>query len=205
MENIEVKCFDDNATAFATFQSHNRKIVTNRKGCFLTYIKSRNEPYTKQNLRLINVLTGRVIYDVTLPTNPAPLETDDEDNLYIVYPDFVNKDSYFVIFKAEDNYENPIKIKISNTFGGKFAMAFDKKQKLFYYMPNNGDINVLDTKGSIIYSGKVVVHGKESSYEYPHLDVDENSVLHLAWTTDLYHTYHYLSIYYMRSNDHGRT
>ena len=43
---IELVCVDEEATGYATFQSHNQKVVANRHGIFMSHIRSRNEPYT---------------------------------------------------------------------------------------------------------------------------------------------------------------
>ncbi|NSW89110.1 MAG: BNR-4 repeat-containing protein [Firmicutes bacterium] len=209
LKKIDVICFDQEATAFATFQSHNQKIVSNENGIFLTYIRSRNEKYTAQNWRLLRSTdqgdTFHVIYDSIDPTNPAPLETDEENNLYLVYPDFVKWNSCFMIFKASEKYKNPFCITIPNTAGGKFAMAYDKKRRMLYYIPNNGDFHAIDVEGNIKYSAKIVEIGKTASFEYPHMVMDENGVLHVAWTTNMHKTFHYLSIYYMKSEDGGYT
>ena len=45
---VTVGCVDSRATNYATFQSHNQKVVANRYGIFTTHIRSRNEAYTAQ-------------------------------------------------------------------------------------------------------------------------------------------------------------
>ena len=36
---IELTCVDRQATGYATFQSHNQKVLSNRRGIFMTYIR----------------------------------------------------------------------------------------------------------------------------------------------------------------------
>src|SRR5688572_8868258 len=49
---IELTQVDDQAIAYATFQSHNQKVVCNRHGIFITYVRSAAEDYFAQTWRL---------------------------------------------------------------------------------------------------------------------------------------------------------
>lgn len=49
---VETVLVDNNATGYATFQSHNQKVVSNKNGIFMTHIHSRNESFTAQQWRL---------------------------------------------------------------------------------------------------------------------------------------------------------
>lgn len=206
---IDVTCIDEDATAFATFQSHNQKIISNENGIFLTYIRTRNEAYTEQNWRILNSTdqgrTFNIMYDSVDATNPPPIETNDANDLYLIYPDFQKWNSNLMIFRSSKRYKDPISVILPNTAGGKFALAHDNKRKVLYYVPNNGDFHKIDEDGNIIHSMKLVKPGSAASFEYPHLAIDEDGVLHLAWTTNMYNTYHYLSIYYLKSEDGGYT
>jgi hypothetical protein len=55
---VELVCVDSKATGYATFQSYNQKVVSNRHGIFLTHIRSRNEAYTAQQWRLSRSTDG---------------------------------------------------------------------------------------------------------------------------------------------------
>jgi len=208
-KEIEIVCFDDDATPFATFQSHCQKVVSNEKGIFLTYIKSRNEAYTAQNWRLVwsgdEGRTFRILYESTDATNPAPLETDEENNIYLVYPDFVDKHSYFLKFKASENYARPAVTRIENSMGGKVCMTYYRDKKRFYYFSNNGTFHILNTDGELLFSNQIIRHGKKASLEYPFLTIDDHGTIHAAWTTNMYDKYYYLSIQYMKSEDGGYT
>src|SRR5690349_80999 len=52
LTRIELTCVDPAATGYGTFQSHNQKVVANRRGYFMTHIRTRNEAYTAQQWRL---------------------------------------------------------------------------------------------------------------------------------------------------------
>jgi len=207
VSQIDLNCFDSDATPFATFQSHNQKVVFNRKGIFLTYLKTRNEKYTAQKWRLLwsrdKGRTFEVLYESTNATNPAPLETDEDDNLYLIYPDFTDGNSYFMKFAAEDEYADPKTYVIPKSSGGKISMFYDEKRQLFYYFSNNGTLNLIDRSANIVFSSKIIVPGKISSCEYPFIKVDTDGIVHAAWTTDMFGTFHYMSIQYMRSDNGG--
>lgn len=51
---IQTTCVDDDATGYATFQSHNQKVLANARGIFMTYIRRRDEPYRAQQWRLLD-------------------------------------------------------------------------------------------------------------------------------------------------------
>ena len=66
---IELTLVDDEAIAFATFQSHNQKVVSNQNGIFITYIHKSNNDYTAQQWRLACV----AIVDLDEVGDPAQL------------------------------------------------------------------------------------------------------------------------------------
>ncbi|MFC5650538.1 hypothetical protein ACFPYJ_15685 [Paenibacillus solisilvae] len=207
MKNIDVICFDENATPFATFQSHNQKVISNENGIFLTYLLTRNELYTEQKWRLLwskdNGNSFEVLYESVDATNPAPLETDEDNNVYLVYPDFVDLNSYLMIFKAEQNYKNPTKTVIPNSAAGKVCMKYDKYRKQLYYFSKIGTLHIIDRDGQVKFSTQITNPGNSAQVEYPQLSIDHNRNLHAAWTTNKYNTYHYWSIHYMVSKDGG--
>ncbi|MFC5650536.1 hypothetical protein ACFPYJ_15675 [Paenibacillus solisilvae] len=206
-KDIEVICFDDNATPFATFQSHNQKVIRNSNGIFLTYLVTRNEPYTAQKWKLLwsrdNGKSFDVLYESVDATNPAPLETDADNNLYLVYPDFVDNHSYLMIFKAEQNYKNPAKSVIPNSSAGKVCMNYDKYRKQLYYFSKNDTFHIMDLNGQLKHSTQITKTGNSAHVEYPQLSIDQDGNLHAAWTTNKYNTFHYWSIHHMVSKDGG--
>ena len=106
LTTIQLVCVDDQATGYGTFQSHNQKIMSNRRGIFMTHLRSRNEAYTAQSWRLSwSTNSGesfRTLFAATNATNPPLLESDAEDNLYLVRPDFVDGHAYLYRFLARE-------------------------------------------------------------------------------------------------------
>src|SRR5262245_30303731 len=104
LERIELTCVDPAATGYGTFQSHNQKVVSNRRGYFMTHIRTRNEAYTAQQWRLSRSRDGgrsfETVYEATHATNPPLLESDKADNLYLVRPDFSDGHAYLYRFLA---------------------------------------------------------------------------------------------------------
>src|SRR5688572_32987738 len=95
---IELTLVDDHATGYATFQSHNQKVLANSRGIFMTHIRSRNEAYTAQQWRLSRSTDGgrtfTTVHEATHATNPPVIETDEAANVYLVRPDFSDNNSY---------------------------------------------------------------------------------------------------------------
>ena len=130
LATIELTCVDPAATGYGTFQSYNQKVVANRRGIFMTHIRSRNEAYTAQQWRLSwsrdNGQTFETLYEATHATNPPVLETDDDDNVYLIRPDFVDGNAYLYRFLAAADYRQPSITPIPNGSAGKFSMTLDR-------------------------------------------------------------------------------
>ncbi|MBM3477155.1 MAG: hypothetical protein FJX75_28135 [Armatimonadetes bacterium] len=142
LRTIETPCIDDDATGYATFQSHNQKVVSNGRGYFVAYLRRRNEAYTAQQWRLVRSRDGgrtwRTLHEETNATNPPCLETDDEDNLYLVRPDWAWNQSYLYRFLARDDYATPLVSQIPGSVHGKFALEIDlPRRRLYYFSANN--------------------------------------------------------------------
>ncbi len=210
MAVLSAACMNSDTTAFSTFQSHSRKVVWNNHGLFMTYLLRRGDlSYTAQTWRLVRSADGgrsfETLYESTDATNPPPIETDAEDNILLVYPDWVKNCSFFLRFSPADGYRTPAAVTLPGTIGGKFAACLDRGRGLLYYVPNGGHLHVLDTRGNVVHDAPLVRHGKRSSFEYPHLCTDEAGAVYLAWTTDRHGSFLYDSIRVLRSDDRGRT
>lgn len=206
---IELTCVDANATGYGTFQSHNQKLVANRRGIFMTHIRTRNEAYTAQQWRLSWSHDGgksfETLYEATNATNPPVLETDGDDNLYLIRPDFVDNNAYLYRFRATTNYRDPIITKIPNGAAGKYCMAIDVPRKQLYFFPHNNTFHRLDFDGNLLSSITFMTNGKHAALQYPHLCLDAAGTLHAAWTTVKHNVYLYWDIHYLRSPDGGVT
>src|SRR5262249_8888679 len=95
---IELTLVDETAIAYATFQSHNHKVVGNRHGLFITYVHSSNADYTAQKWRLARSLDGgrsfATIIEETHATSAPVLETDRQGALFLARPDFKDGNAY---------------------------------------------------------------------------------------------------------------
>lgn len=186
LQEIKLTCVDANAHGYATFQSHNQKVVANRQGIFMTHLRSRNKAYNAQQWRLLRSQDGgktfAVIHEATDPTNPPVIESDADDNIYLIRPDFADRNAYLYRFRKTDNYGTPAISKIPGAAAGKYAMEIDSDRKQIYFLAHNGSFNVIGFDGTVKHGGKMLVQGPDAHPQYPHLQLDELGHLHAAWT-----------------------
>lgn len=207
---VEISDLDPEAFGYATFQSHNQKVLSNRNGIFATYLKRRNnEAYTSQTWRLMRSTDGgatfRVLHEATQATNPPVLETDEADNLYLVRPDFVDGHAYLYRFLASEGYARPHISKIENGAAGKFCMMMDRPRGQLYYFAHNNTFHVVGLDGTVRRSAILLKDGATACLQYPQLSLDLDGTLHAAWTTNHLQKYLYTDIHYMQSADAGAT
>lgn len=206
---IQLICVDPQATGYGTFQSHNQKVVSNRRGIFMTHLRSRNEAYTAQSWRLswsTNAGEGFfALFAATNATNPPLLETDAEGNLYLVRPDFVDSHAYLYRFLAKENYREPHITKLTNGAAGKYAMVLDAPRRQIAYFAHNSTFHLVGFDGVVRNSTSLLKDGKNAALQYPLLSLGEDGTLHAAWTTVKHGVYLYWDIHYMQSPDGGLT
>lgn len=205
---IQLVCVDEQATGYGTFQSHNQKVVSNRRGIFMTHIRSRNEAYTAQCWRLSWSTNGgesfATLFAATNATNPALLESDADDNLYLVRPDFIDGHAYLYRFLAREDYRAPHVTRIPNGSAGKFAMVLDAGRKQLAYFAHNNTFHLVGLDGVVRSSTNLLTEGKHAALQYPLLSLGEDGTLHTAWTTVKHGVYLYWDIHYLQSPDGGR-
>ena len=208
-QNIELTCVDAAATSYGTFQSHNQKVVANRRGIFMTHIRTRNEAYTAQQWRLSwSRDAGRnfaTLFESTDATNPPVLETDDQDNLYLIRPDFVDGQAYLLRFLATNDYRSPVVSRITNGAAGKFSMVLDPVRHQLCYFAHNNSFHRIGLDGVVRSSTNLLTAGQSASLQYPLLFLDRAGTLHTAWTTVKHGAYLYWDIHYLQSPDGGAT
>lgn len=205
---IQLTCVDPQATGYGTFQSHNQKVVSNRRGIFMTHLHSRNEAYTAQNWRLSwSTDAGEsfaTLFTATNATNPPLLETD-ADDIYLVRPDFVDGHAYLHRFLAAENYGEPRITKVTNGAAGKYAMVLDAPRRQLAYFAHNGTFHLVGLDGAVRHSANLLKDGQHAALQYPLLALGEDGTLHAAWTTVKHGVYLYWDIHYMQSPDGGLT
>jgi hypothetical protein len=206
---IEITCVDPDATGYGTFQSYNQKVVANRRGIFMTHIRTRNEAFNAQQWRLSWSRDGgrtfETLYEATHATNPPVLETDLEDNLYLIRPDFLDGHAYLYRFSSAKNYRDPAITRITNGAAGKFSMAIDSQGRRLYYFAHNNTFHRISLDGNVLSSTNLLIGGKSAVLQYPLLYADAQGTLHAAWTTQKLGVYLYWDIHYMQSSDGGLT
>ncbi|MBI4604609.1 MAG: exo-alpha-sialidase [Planctomycetes bacterium] len=207
---IRLALVDGHATGYGTFQSHNQKVVSNRNGFFMTHIRSRNEPFTAQEWRLSWSEDGgetfRTLFQATHATNPPVLETDEEGNLFLVRPDFLDGNAYLYRFRPADRYAGPPLVSaIPKGSAGKFAMALDAGRRRLYYFAHNDTFHVLSLEGEVLSMRTLLRPGKSAALQYPLLSLDAGGLLCAAWTTQAHGRYLYWDIHAMASLDGGAT
>ena len=207
LAKVELCCVDDETVGYATFQSHNQKVVSNGHGIFITHIRTRNQPYTAQTWRLSRSTDGgrtfSTVHEATHATNPPVLETDDEDNIYLIRPDFQDGHAYLYRFFARDEYREPAVTQIPGGSAGKFAMYLDRTRKQIYYFAHNNTFHVTGFDGKVRKMSQLCQAGANAVLQYPLLNMDLDGTLHAAWTTQKHGKYLYWDIHHMLSPDGG--
>ena len=205
---IETVCVDDEATGYGTFQSHNQKVVSNRNGIFMTHIRTRNEAFTAQQWRLSRSSDGGrsfvTLYQDTHATGPPVLETDEDDNVYLVHSDLLDGHAYLYRFGAEDQYTRPRITPIETGATGKYSLAYDRPREQLYYFAHNM-FYVVGLDGTVHRSQRLGQDGPRAELHYPLLSLDEQGILHAAWTTQTHGELLYWDIHHMQSPDGGET
>ncbi len=204
---IELTKVDDKAIAYATFQSHNQKVVSNRHGIFITYIQSAAPDYMGQKWKLARSTdAGRsftTMFEETRATNPPVLETDRDGALYLTRPDFSDGNAY--LSKFANPYVEPVTTTIPGASAGKFCQLLDEPRQRVYFFAHSGTFHITGTDGQVISNTNLLVAGPKSVTQYPHLTLGSDRTLYAAWTTNNLNEYLYRSIQAMKSPDGGET
>jgi len=207
IQNIELTVVDPVAIGYGTFQSHNQKVVANRRGFFMTHIRTRNEDYTAQQWRLSWSRNGgrnfATLFESTDATNPPLLETDDQDNLYVIRPDFVDGHAYLLRFFATNDYRAPLISRITNGSAGKYSMVLDSARRQLAYFAHNNTFHQIGLDGVVRSRVNLLTAGQNAALQYPLLYLDRAGTLHAAWTTQKKDVYLYWDIHYLQSPDGG--
>ncbi len=201
---VRLTLLDAEATGYATFQSHNQKVVANAHGIFTTHIRSRNEAFTAQQWRLSRSRDGgatfETLYESVDATNAPAMETDAAGNLYLVRSDFSDGSASLYRFQADD-YAQPTVTRIPGGSAGKYCMNLDEAHSRLYYFTWGRSLFVLGLDGAVRKRQELTVDGTNAGPQYPLSFLDPSGVLHFAWTTQKHGVYLYWDIHYMASDD----
>jgi len=204
---IELTQVDDQAIAYATFQSHNQKVVSNRHGIFITYVQSANDNYMAQKWLLANSSDGgrtfQPLFEETRATSAPALETDRWGGLYLARPDFADGNAYLSRFATPS--AKPVTTTLVGGSAGKYCQLLDEARQRIYYFAHNGTFFVTGTDGVVHKTIRLLVAGPKAVTQYPHLTLGYDGTLYAAWTTNDLNAYLYRSIQAMKTTDGGET
>jgi hypothetical protein len=214
---IRVTVVDEPVIHYATFQSHNQKVVEGGGLIFMTHLRSRNEAYTEQVWRL-SVSSDAGTSFVTLAersdaTNPPVLECDPQGNLYLLRVDFVGGDAFLDRWESTtirswlDNQSAdrpvPRTTRIPGGAAGKYSAVIDPARDRLYFFSHNNTFHRLRLDGTLVDSRVLLASGPNGMLQYPLLSLNPKGQLHLAWTTQKHGEYLYRDIHHIFSNDGG--
>jgi len=202
---------DENVIHYATFQSHNQKVVARGRDVYTTHVRTRNEEYTAQAWRLSRSVDGggtfQVMVEETLGTNPPVLEIDREGNLYLIRVDFPSGAAFLDIWphNAPRDASGRRTTRIANAAAGKYAALLDEARDQLYFFSHNNTFHRLRRDGTLLDSVTLLQEGAHAILQYPQLALDDEGRLHLAWTTQKHGVYLYWDIHHILSTDGGAT
>jgi hypothetical protein len=218
-----------NYSTFAGFQNH---VVHNSRGTFVSYLAAAvdgNKLSTGVYLwRLAQIdqqtFSFRSIYSDYAFTRAPVIETDRDENIYVIFPLFNSGQVQFRRFNAADNYTaSNMVVNLPIPSEGKYASYYDRIRNQIYFMTmsyyydslgnlkSNSHFYAIDVWGNIIFKTQFTHAGANAFFEYPQLTMNGNT-LYAAWTTDSGKgggpsnpTRNYHSIAYAKSEDGGRS
>ena len=188
----------------STFQSHNQKVVANDRGIFVSYGAA---GYLRLGRSVDGGRNFTTVYQNANAQQPAPMETDEHDNIYLVYTGLDGTGLNFLRFSPANGFAEPIFVRTHAVpLGSKIAMAYDRARQQFYVASQWGAVFTLDKSGNLLRNQAVFGSVSGHVAAYPHLMVDSSGILHFADTTALAgDCIPYVTIRYLRSADGGAT
>jgi hypothetical protein len=218
---MAVTTVDTNPDVYATFQSHNQKVISNRYGVFAVYL--RDTGGGTKSWRLVRSADGGETFATVYErrhaaTHPPAMDTDSEGRIYVAGPgDADGKDAYLWRFDPESNFAAPA-ISTVVPLGGaqKSAMILDEPRGRVYYVattcctPGAGAVErfyaMSSADGTVHASYALTKQGASADAHYPYLCIDPwTGDLYVAWTSARPGEYTYWSIHVIRSRDGGTT
>ena len=209
--SFELTQIDSNCTYYATFQSHNQKVVQNDNGIFMTYLVDYKDVAPWPGAwRLVRSTDGgstfQVVYTSPMVGSKAPcIETDGDDNILAVCADETDPMGPFLFhrFLASNEYKDPQITKINQAASGKYSMMYASGK--VYLFNHYGKLFTINATSGRLISWKQVVEfsGQNATTQYPHVFIEQGGRLHHAWTTNHKEKYLYWDIHYTSSPDEG--
>ena len=231
---VEITEVDPDAVVGATYNSYNQKVVANAYGIFMTYIHKQQccdslnscidaPPAECPDANFISTwrlsrsvdggATFITVYEGRHGTFPPVLETDWQGNIYLAHTDYFQngRNVYLMRFLASDNFQNPTSTTLTEAPGAKIAMEIDEvRGQLYFFSDSDKFFRVRLSDLAILAEYQLTRDGTEAEMYYPHLYLNDNGQLYLAWTTlyiedEIDNPVQYWSIHFMLSPDGGVT
>jgi hypothetical protein len=184
---IELTLIDDHAIGYATFQSHNQKVVSNQNGIFITYLHSSNDDYTAQQWRLATSADGgrtfATIHEATQATSAPAIETDHRGVLYLGHPNFLDGNAYLVRLFDPRNWNGSTITELPGGAAGKYCLLLDQPREQLYWFAHNNTFFTVGFDGTVRSQVNILQAGPHAYLQYPHLTLDRTGTLFAAWTT----------------------
>ncbi len=204
---IQLTRIDSKVTHYATFQSHNQKVVANQHGYFTTHIRDRDKPYLAQTWRLSRSTdhgaSFSTVFQQTDATNPPVIETDADGNLYLIQVDFKRGDAFLYKFDQAKDFRDPRVTAIPGGAAGKYAMVLDEANRRLFFFSHNNTFHRIKFDGTVEHRSNLLKAGEHAILQYPLLSLAANGDLHAGWTTQKHGVYLYWDIHHMLSRDGG--
>lgn len=174
-------------SGYSTFQSNNQKVVQNSNGIFVAYIRTADATYQNQTWRLKQSTddgaTFITLFDDDSHYSAPCIETDSENNLYIISP-IGEFDSVFYKFLATDYTTPAVTTTLVGLSHDKYSMALDEANDRIYFTSNSNKFVALDLDGNIVTGPYTFTQdGPIAVAEYPNLQLDNVGNLYCGWTT----------------------
>jgi hypothetical protein len=209
--SIELTLVDDHAIGFATFQSHNQKVIRNRNGIFITYVHKSNGDYTAQQWRLAKSndrgKSFATIYEATHATSAPAIETDRQGTLYLGHPNFLDGNAYLVRLSNQNDQLSVSTTELKGGSAGKYCLLLDEPRHQLYFFAHNNAFFTIGMDGTVRSKVELLKAGPHAYLQYPHMALDVSGTLFAAWTTskvDKSNVSIYHDVHAMKSLDGGK-
>ena len=210
MRRIELVRLERDCSSYATFQSHNQRIVQSRRGIFVAHLLEYDAARSHSRWRLARSGDGgstfSTVYEspVIRGNKPACLEADSEGGLLALSESPASDPGKLMFLRFPPSGE-PASLPMPESWAGKFSMVLDPSTRTVFAWDHYGRMYVVDPDRGLRARRDVVRNsGPNAATMYPHVALDEHG-LHHAWTTQAHGSRIRRSIHYIRSRDHGVT
>jgi len=186
---IQLTRVDTAQTGYATFQSHNQKVVANANGIFMTYLHTGGDGIAPATWRLAWSRDGggsfQTLYQTASMQTKAPaIETDSNGNLYLAHADWNGANGHFYVFDASTGYSAAPTVIDVPGFGpvGKYSMILDEAAQYAYFASWTG-IARIDLTTHEVTTQTLLTSGPHADPQYPLLALSPDGLLFYGWTS----------------------